>query len=73
MFNIDAKIFSIARDDNGMIFKYTDGSLLKYTADYIEYTNKYGDVTIIDQKSFQFSQAERPTYDELFEHWLKTK
>lgn len=73
MFNADSRIYSIARDDDGMIFKYTDGSLLKHTEDHIEYTNKYGDVTMMDQKSFQYSQAERPTYDELYEHWLKTK
>lgn len=73
MFNTDAKICAINSDYNGIVLKYTDGSLLKYTADYIEYTNKYGDVTTMDYKSFRYSQTERPTYDELYEHWLKTK
>ena len=73
MFDIDPKIETITRDDGGMIFKYHDGSELKYTADFMQFTNKYGDIEMIDLNGLQYIQAERPTYEELYEHWLKTK
>lgn len=73
MFDIEPKIKTVTRDDEGMIFKYTNGSELKFTQDFLQFTNKYGDTEIIDLNGLQYTQAERPTYDELYEHWLKTK
>jgi hypothetical protein len=65
--------YVIDADDEGIVIKYRDGSQLKYTADYVQLTNKYGDVEIIDSNNYQYLPTERPTYDELYEHWLKTK
>jgi hypothetical protein len=60
-------------DNESIIIKYKDSSQLKYAADYVQFTNKYGDVEMFDADSYQYLPAERPTYDELYEHWLKTK
>ena len=73
MYYINSPMYNIVVNDEGIIFKYSDGSQLKYTESYIEFTNKYGDVTKVDSQLYQHSQAKRPTYDELYEHWLKTK
>lgn len=73
MFDIDSKIETVTRDDEGMIFRYHDGSELKITEHFMQFTNQYGDVEIVDSKSYQYLPTERPTYDELYEHWLKTK
>ena len=60
-------------DNESIIITYKDGSQLKYAADYVQFTNKYGDVEILDADSYQYLPTKRPTYDELYEHWLKTK
>lgn len=73
MFNIDSKPESVILGKEGVIIRYHDGSELKFTEKHIRFTNKYGDVETIDSKIYQYSQVERPTYDELYEHWLKTK
>ena len=73
MYYIDSHLETVTHDDKGIIFKYHDGSELKYTEDYIQFTNKYGDVEIINLNGLQYYRAYRPTYDELYEHWLKTK
>jgi hypothetical protein len=73
MFDIDSKIETVTRDDEGIIFRYHDGSELKFTERFVQFTNKYGDVQIVDANSYQYMLTERPTYDELYEHWLKTK
>ena len=73
MFDVDSKIEHITHDEEGMIFKYHDGSELKFTENFLQFTNKYGDVEIIDKHILQYTRTERPTYEELYEHWLKTK
>ena len=73
MFYIGSEIEIVIHDDEGIIFKYRDGSELKYAEYFTQFTNKYGDVEIVDSKSYQYRPTERPTYDELYEHWLKIK
>ncbi len=73
MFYIGSEIETVTHDDEGIIFKYHDGSELKYAEHFVQFTNKYGDVEIVDAKSYQYLPTERPTYEELYEHWLKTK
>lgn len=73
MFYIDSKPEALRLDDDGIIVVYQDGSQLKFTDEFVHFTNKYGDIEIIDSESYWHLRAERPTYDELYEHWLKTK
>lgn len=73
MFDIDSKIEDVTIDDEGVTLKHHDGSEVKVTEYFIQFINKYGDMEIIDTSSYQYRRADRPTYDELYEHWLKTK
>ena len=75
MFNIDSKPVSFTLCDGGCIIQYEDGSEIKFMEHYTMFKNKYGD-RVYDAtrcRCFQYIPADRPTYDELYEHWLKTK
>ena len=72
-FNIDSKPESIMLDNEGFIFAYQDGSKLKITEEFVQFTNKYGDVDIMDSKNYWNIPTHLPTYNELYEYWLRTK
>ena len=73
MFNIDSVPEAVMLYDEGYIVVYRDGSRLKITEGLVSLTNKYGDVETMASQIYWNMPSDRPTYDELYEHWLKTK
>ena len=73
MLNINSKPTSLTLCDDGYIVQYQDGSEIKFAEHYIMFKNKYGDKEYAGSRCYQYMPAERPTYDALYEHWLKTK
>ena len=73
MFTIDSQPASLMLCDDGYIIRYQDGSEIQFAEHYTLFTNKYGDKEYVGPRCYQYIPTERPTYDELYEHWLKTK
>ena len=59
-------------DDGGFVFVGVDGFEIKITSKTIFFKDKYGNTTTVGDAMLQHKQNS-PTYDELYEHWLKTK
>ena len=58
--------------DGSFVLIGIDGHWMKISSDGLSFRDKYGNVTTIDGAILQYKQNS-PTYDELYEHWLKTK
>lgn len=58
-------------EDGNIIITKTDGTI-KITPDNVYMIDKYGNTLVIDDIRVTHQQNS-PTYDELYEHWLKTK
>ena len=59
-------------DENGNIIITKPDGTIKITPDSLYMIDKYGNVLTMDDVKAIFQQNSS-TYDELYEHWLKTK
>lgn len=65
----DGNIFGY--DEDGALTVITPHGSMKITNDNLYLTDKYGNTITIDDMKAVYQQNS-PTYDELYEHWLKT-
>lgn len=61
-----------SKEDKGIILKSDDGRVIFISEDKIFAIDKYGNVMKYSDGFIHYKQNS-PTYDELYEHWLKTK
>ena len=59
-------------DRDGLLTLVSDHGAIKFANDDIYMIDKYGNTLTMDSIKAMF-QLNSPTYDELYEHWLKTK
>jgi hypothetical protein len=59
-------------DENGLLTLVSDQGKIIFTNEDTCMVNKYGDTFTINSLKATFKQN-APTYDELYEYWLKTK
>lgn len=58
-------------EDGNMVITNSNGSI-KITPNNVYLIDKYGNILRFDEAKLIYQQNS-PTYDELYEHWLKTK
>lgn len=58
--------------ENGFLTIITGKGTLKINRDNFYLTDKYGNIISLKNTEFIFTQNS-PTYDELYEHWIKIK
>lgn len=58
--------------DGSFILRGIDGLQLRICNEGLFFIDKYGNTTTIDDVMLRYKQSS-PTYDELYEYWLKTK
>lgn len=63
---------NIGWDKDGILTVTNALGTIKITNEGLHMINKYGDTLIADDKGYS-CQFNSPTYEELYEHWLKTK
>lgn len=59
-------------NDGLIILRGEDGSYIRYTNEGVYYVDPYENETCITDVAATYKQN-APTYDELYQHWLKTK
>ena len=59
-------------DENGLLTVVDENGKIMFTNEDVHMVDKYGNTFTIDSLKTMF-QRNSPTYDELYEHWLKTK
>ena len=67
---VNDSVYSWDEDGNMVITKYN--GKIKITPNNIYIKDKYGNILRFDEAKLIYQQNS-PTYDELYEHWLKTK
>lgn len=70
---MDSKINRIACDSDNIIVNYMNGSILIVTPDCTRMVDKYGNECMFNAQGNVYYEYNSPTYDELYEHCLKTK
>ena len=65
-------VINMGCEDKCMILKGGDGQTVVMSADKILIIDEYGNSTEYFDGQVNYKQN-APTYDELYEHWLKTK
>ena len=70
---MNSKINRITFDDNVFTVNYVNGSVLTISKDCTRSVDRYGNEYIYNDQGALFYQYNFPTYDELYENWLKTK
>ena len=58
--------------DGSYIIQSIDGNMIKIMSDGLYMVDKYGNTTFLTDINFAYKQNS-PSYDELYEYWLKTK
>ena len=59
-------------DENGLLTAISEDGKIIFTNENTYMVDKYGNTLTIDDIKAVY-QRNSPTYDELYEHWLKTK
>lgn len=67
---VNDAVYSWDEDGNMVLTKYN--GKIKITPNNIYIKDKYGNILKFDEAKLIYQQNS-PTYDELYEHWLKTK
>ena len=62
----------ISYDENGRLTLVGENGTIIFTSEDTHMVDKYGNAFTINDLKATF-QRNAPTYDELYEHWLKTK
>ena len=70
---VDSKINRMTYDNNDFAIHYANGSVLTVNKEYTHFSDKYGNECMYNVQGNILYQQNSPTYDELYEHWLKTK
>ena len=60
-------------DGHSFTIHYVDGSVLTVNQNYTCLVDRYGNECGHNTQGNIFYEHNSPTYDELYEHWLKTK
>ena len=59
-------------EDGALVFKSTDGTAIRITNEDLYFIDKHGNEMSIGD--FKISlKSNMPSYEELYDHWLKTK
>ena len=59
-------------EDGALVFKSTDGAAIRITNEDLYFIDKYGNETSMVDTFLKFDKN-APSYEELYDHWLKTK
>lgn len=70
---MNSKIKHMTYDGYSFTINYVNGSILMVNQDFTRFVDRYGNECGYNAQGNIFYEDNSPTYDELYEHWLKTK
>lgn len=70
--NNNNTILYIDPTNGSYIFQNADGRMIQIAPDDLYMTDKYGNTTSLTNLGLTYKQ-QYPSYDELYEYWIKTK